>query len=284
MNSRWGLTPREPRLFVDRCDRVLRCRKVRHEVTTHCTCTVEVSPDEVDAGTDITLKVQRRAFRQGKLARAAGFDPRWRRRRAGASRTHRGRGTTARTRRTTSSCRRREARASTSIAPSCSRRTRTAPCRSWLRPRSPFVVKAHEAALNAWDVPSAVVAGERFKFMVGVRCSAGCCLAGHGLAIFDQRRRASRCRQARQRYLAGDRCALCCRGRSRSPVGGTGPINGRSGPPHGIAELPHAAGVGRRVASRSSPLPIARSRSRLSTGKSKRRSRTRAWSCTRTAR
>ena len=24
----------------------------------HCTCTVEVSPDEADAGTDITLKIQ----------------------------------------------------------------------------------------------------------------------------------------------------------------------------------------------------------------------------------
>ncbi len=50
----------------------------------------------------------------------------------------------------------------------------------------PIVVKAHEAALNAWDAPSAVVAGSRFKFMVGVRCSAGCCLAGQELAIFDR--------------------------------------------------------------------------------------------------
>ena len=40
--------------------------------------------------------------------------------------------------------------------------------------------------LNVWDVPSAIVAGSRFKFMVGVRCSAGCCLAGQGLGVFDQ--------------------------------------------------------------------------------------------------
>jgi hypothetical protein len=46
-------------------------------------------------------------------------------------------------------------------------------------------VKAHETALNAWDTPSAIVAGSRFKFMVGVRCSAGCCLAGQGLGVFD---------------------------------------------------------------------------------------------------
>jgi hypothetical protein len=32
-------------------------------------------------------------------------------------------------------------------------------------------------------VPSALVAGERFKFTVGVRCSAGCNLAGRDLSI-----------------------------------------------------------------------------------------------------
>ncbi len=49
----------------------------------------------------------------------------------------------------------------------------------------PIVVKAHQAALNAWDAPSAIVAGSHFKFMVGVRCSAGCCLAGQELGVFD---------------------------------------------------------------------------------------------------
>ena len=43
-----------------------------------------------------------------------------------------------------------------------------------------FVVKPHTAQLNVWDVPSAIVAGERFKFTVGVRCSAGCDLGGQG--------------------------------------------------------------------------------------------------------
>ena len=49
-----------------------------------------------------------------------------------------------------------------------------------------FAVKPHEAQLNVWDVPSAVVSGERFKFMVGVRCSAGCGLAGADLTIVDR--------------------------------------------------------------------------------------------------
>ena len=49
-----------------------------------------------------------------------------------------------------------------------------------------FVVTPHATELNAWDMPSTIVAGERFKFMVGVSCSAGCCLAGEGLSVLDQ--------------------------------------------------------------------------------------------------
>lgn len=48
------------------------------------------------------------------------------------------------------------------------------------------VVKPHTVQLNVWDVPSAIIAGERFKFMVGVKCSSGCNLAGRGLSIFDR--------------------------------------------------------------------------------------------------
>ena len=48
-------------------------------------------------------------------------------------------------------------------------------------------VEPHAAQLTAWNVPSAVVAGERFKFAVGVRCSAGCDLGGRELSLFDQK-------------------------------------------------------------------------------------------------
>ena len=44
----------------------------------------------------------------------------------------------------------------------------------------------HAVQLNVWDVPSATVAGERFKVAVGVRCSAGCDLGGRELRLFDQ--------------------------------------------------------------------------------------------------
>lgn len=47
-------------------------------------------------------------------------------------------------------------------------------------------VEPHAVELTVWDVPSAAVAGERFKFAVGVRCSAGCNLGGREVGIFDQ--------------------------------------------------------------------------------------------------
>jgi hypothetical protein len=51
-------------------------------------------------------------------------------------------------------------------------------------------VEPHAAQLTAWNVPSAVVAGERFKFTVGVRCSAGCDLGGREFSLCDQPGRA----------------------------------------------------------------------------------------------
>jgi hypothetical protein len=47
-------------------------------------------------------------------------------------------------------------------------------------------VEVHAAELTVWDLPSAIVAGERFKAMVGVRCSGGCNLGGRELSLFDQ--------------------------------------------------------------------------------------------------
>jgi hypothetical protein len=44
----------------------------------------------------------------------------------------------------------------------------------------------HAMQLTAWDVPSATVAGERFRVLVGVRCSAACNLGRRELSIFDQ--------------------------------------------------------------------------------------------------
>jgi len=44
----------------------------------------------------------------------------------------------------------------------------------------------HALELTVWDVPSAIVAGERFAVAVGARCPAGCALGGRELSIFDR--------------------------------------------------------------------------------------------------
>jgi hypothetical protein len=44
----------------------------------------------------------------------------------------------------------------------------------------------HAVELTVWDVPSAIGAGERFRFSVGARCSARCDLGGQELVLFDQ--------------------------------------------------------------------------------------------------
>jgi len=48
-----------------------------------------------------------------------------------------------------------------------------------------FATKAHAASVNVWGLPSALAAGERFRFKVGIKCSAACRLTGRQLVIFD---------------------------------------------------------------------------------------------------
>jgi hypothetical protein len=43
----------------------------------------------------------------------------------------------------------------------------------------------HAASVNVWGLPSAIAAGERFRFKVGIKCSAGCKLTGGELRVFD---------------------------------------------------------------------------------------------------
>jgi hypothetical protein len=150
----------------------------------HCTCTVEVSPDEADAGTDITLNVQVTCPRKGGL-RA----PRL------SIRDHEG------TELAEAELKKLDGdtyesddvvvAAPRSVGEHVYRAVVVAADRDGAlheqaSAEARFTVTPHAAELNAWDVPTAIVAGERFKFMVGVRCSAGCCLAGRTLSIVDR--------------------------------------------------------------------------------------------------
>src|ERR1051326_1721107 len=45
------------------------------------------------------------------------------------------------------------------------------------------IVKAHDVYLNAWDIPSAITAGDAFSFHIGLTCSCGCNLANRGFVV-----------------------------------------------------------------------------------------------------
>jgi len=150
----------------------------------HCTCTVEVSPDEADAGTDITLKVQvthprkdglrgsRVSIRNHEDAELALAELK----KSDGEAYESGDIVLAAPR----------------VAGECVYRAvvvvadKDGVLHEQASTEIRFVVKPHATELNVWGVPSAVVAGERFKFTIGIACSAGCNLAGRGICIVDR--------------------------------------------------------------------------------------------------
>ena len=48
-----------------------------------------------------------------------------------------------------------------------------------------FIAVPHAANVNVWGLPSVIPAGERFSFKAGIKCSAGCKLAGRALSVTD---------------------------------------------------------------------------------------------------
>lgn len=54
---------------------------------------------------------------------------------------------------------------------------------------TPFsiIVRAHATSVVVWDVPTAIVAGEMFRFKLGVKCSSDCPSTGWTFAVNDER-------------------------------------------------------------------------------------------------
>jgi hypothetical protein len=46
--------------------------------------------------------------------------------------------------------------------------------------------RSHETNVVVWDIPSAIVVGERFRIKVGMKCSAECDLANSEFGIYDE--------------------------------------------------------------------------------------------------
>jgi hypothetical protein len=150
----------------------------------HCICTVEVSPDEVDAGAEIVLKVRVECPRGRGLSGAS------------VSIRNHDDAELARAKLMKSDG---ETYEPSDIVLAAPRVVGEHVYRAVLvaadedgtlheqaSTEARFVVKPHAALLNVWGVPSAIAAGERFKFTVGVKCSAGCNLGGQGLSILNR--------------------------------------------------------------------------------------------------
>src|SRR5436309_1753526 len=63
-----------------------------------------------------------------------------------------------------------------------------------------FTVKPHATHVVAWDTPSAVVAGERFRMKVGIKCPNECDLTNRDFGIYDHEEQ-----QVASGTLTGDR-------------------------------------------------------------------------------
>lgn len=48
-----------------------------------------------------------------------------------------------------------------------------------------ITVKAHSATVLAWDVPSVIVVGARFRVKIGIKCSSECDLTGRAFGVFN---------------------------------------------------------------------------------------------------
>jgi hypothetical protein len=49
-----------------------------------------------------------------------------------------------------------------------------------------FTATAHTTTVNVWGLPSVIAAGERFSLTVGIKCSAGCKLRGRPFGLEDE--------------------------------------------------------------------------------------------------
>jgi hypothetical protein len=48
-----------------------------------------------------------------------------------------------------------------------------------------FTVKSHTTSVVVWDIPSAIVAGERFRTKIGIKCSSECPFTNRNVGIYD---------------------------------------------------------------------------------------------------
>jgi hypothetical protein len=104
-----------------------------------------------------------------------------------------------------------------------------------------FATKAHAASVNVWGLPSALAAGERFRFKVGIKCSAGCKLTGRQLVIFDHEGAQVAAASLRGEIWPGTGALYFAEVEANAPLG-TGDYPWQVRTPEWDRGSPHAAG------------------------------------------
>jgi hypothetical protein len=104
-----------------------------------------------------------------------------------------------------------------------------------------FVTMPHGANVNVWGVPSAIPVGEPFGFKVGIKCSAGCRLAGREVRVFDHQGAQIAAGILRDDPWPDTTALYFVELRAQAP-GETGDYLWRIETPGSESEVPHAAG------------------------------------------
>ena len=104
-----------------------------------------------------------------------------------------------------------------------------------------FVVGAHIARVQVWDMPYAIPAGERFRLKVGVKCTCACNLAGRTVAVFDQAGAEAATGLLRDSPLPGTTALYFTEIEATAPAS-VGSHEWRATTPASAAGLPHTAG------------------------------------------
>jgi len=104
-----------------------------------------------------------------------------------------------------------------------------------------FVVGAHIAMVQVWGMPSAIPVGERFRMKVGVKCTSACNLAGRVVAVFDQDGEEAATGLLREAPSPGTTALYFTEIEATAPAS-VGSHEWRATTPASASGLPHAAG------------------------------------------
>jgi hypothetical protein len=105
-----------------------------------------------------------------------------------------------------------------------------------------FTAMPHATSVNVWGVPSAIAAGERFRFKVGIKCSAGCRLTGRPLSVFDDEGAQVGAASLRDDIWPGTTALYFAEVDAHAPLR-TGDQEWRVETPGSESDVPHVAGA-----------------------------------------